>query len=68
MQLVRGNKGLAETLGVTTRTVQTWRNKGLLKPATVVDRGRVIIYNLDEVFRCLKSVPLKWPARRICEM
>lgn len=64
MQLVRGNKGLAETLGVTTRTVQTWRKKGLLASATVVDRSRVIVYNLDEVFKCLKSAPLKWPAQR----
>lgn len=63
MTLIRGNKGLAKTLGVTTRTVQAWRAKGLLKSATVVDRSRVIVYNLDEVFNCLKSAPLKWPAQ-----
>ena len=64
MQLVRGNKGLAEALGVTPCTVQTWRKKGLLVSATVVDRGRVIIYNLDEVLRCLRPVSPKWPAQR----
>ncbi|MBD5183972.1 MAG: DUF3853 family protein [Bacteroidales bacterium] len=62
--LIKGNKALAETLGVHFQTVQQWRSKGLLKDATMVERGRVIIYDLDKVFECLKYRPVSAGRRR----
>lgn len=51
--IVKGNKGLAETLGVHVNTVKSWRKNGVLAPATLADYGRTIIYDLDKVFECL---------------
>ncbi len=60
---VRGNRELAKMLGVHYMTVQSWRNKGILAPATIAEYGRVIIYDLDKVFECLHHKPAK-PGRR----
>lgn len=51
--LITGNKALAERLGVHFQTVQGWRKKGILAPATLSEYGRTIIYDLDRVFECL---------------
>lgn len=52
-ETVRGNKGLAERLGVSPRTVCTWRQKGWLDEAVVSEIGRVIIYDVEEALKCL---------------
>ena len=57
--IVRGNKELAKTLGVHHQTVQGWRNKGLLKNATVAEYGRVILYDLGKVLECLNHKQVK---------
>lgn len=59
-ELIRGNGRLAERLGVTKRTVATWRKKGVLDAGTVSYFGRVIIYDLDKVLECLNH-------RSVCE-
>ena len=50
---IRGNKALAAKLGVSTRTVSTWRERGITDDAVVSHYGRVIIYDLDKVLCCL---------------
>lgn len=54
---VRGNKGLAKLLGVHVNTVWKWRKRGILKPATLVDCGQVIVYDLAIVKQCLDHQP-----------
>lgn len=61
--IIRGNKALAEKLGVTEKTVGNWRRAGVLSPATLSDFGRVIIYDLEKVFECLNHQKVK-PGRR----
>ena len=56
---IRGNRSLAERLGVHFTTVQKWRRQGILAPATISEFGRVIIYDLDKVFECLNHTPVK---------
>lgn len=56
---IRGNRALADKLGVHFNTVQKWRNQGTLKPATLCEYGRVIIYDLDKVYECLNHQPVK---------
>ncbi len=51
--LIRGNKALAATLGVSCRTVSAWREKGVTDEAVVSHYGRIIIYDLDKVLCCL---------------
>lgn len=55
--LIKGNKKLAETLGVHFKTVQEWRKKGVIAAGTVADYGRTIIYDLDKVLECLHNRP-----------
>ena len=50
---IKGNKALAEALGVHANTVLTWRRKGVLQNATLADYGRTIIYDLNKVYECL---------------
>lgn len=60
MNLVRGCKRLAETLGVHEQTVAKWRRLGVIDKGTVAQYGRVIIFDLDKVLACLnyhKSTP-----------
>lgn len=52
---IKGNKALADTLGVSLRTVQQWRRDGILKKATISDFRRTIIYDLDKVLQCLQN-------------
>ncbi len=47
--LIRGNKALAEALGVSLSTVNRWRRQKILIPATVVDYCRTIVYDMDKV-------------------
>ncbi|MBD5585344.1 MAG: helix-turn-helix domain-containing protein [Clostridia bacterium] len=61
--IIRGNKALAEKLGVTEKTIGNWRRAGVLAQATLSDFGRVIIYDLDKVFECLNYKKVK-PGRR----
>ncbi|MBD5401148.1 DUF3853 family protein [bacterium] len=61
--IIKGNKALAQTLGVHHQTVQKWRKKGILRQATIAERGRVIIYDLDKAIACLQNNPAK-PERR----
>lgn len=55
MQLITGNKALSEALGVSRRTIQSWRKEGILAQATVSDIRRIIIYDLDKVLQCLQN-------------
>ncbi len=57
--IIRGNKALAEKLGVTQKTVGNWRRAGVLTQATLSDFGRTIIYDLEKVFECLNHRPVK---------
>lgn len=62
MQIIKGNKALAASLGVSVRTIQQWRSEGLLRNATICDYRRTIIYNLDAVLYAMES----WrPGRRL---
>lgn len=54
---IRGNSALAQKLGVSRETVQEWRKEGVLAPATLVEFRRVIIYDLDLVYECLRNRP-----------
>ena len=56
---VRGNRALADKLGVHFNTVQNWRKNGVLAPAILSEFGRIIIYDLDKVFECLNHTPVK---------
>lgn len=56
---IRGNRALAEKLGVHFTTVQKWRKNGVLSPATVSEFGKVIIYDLEKVYECLNHNPVK---------
>ena len=56
---VRGNKALAEKLGVHSNTVVNWKRNGVLTKAILSEFGRVIIYDLDKVFECLNHTPVK---------
>ncbi len=56
---IRGNQALADNLGVHRKTVENWKKKGLLAPATLVNVGRVTIYDLEEVYKCLHHSPVK---------
>lgn len=57
--IIRGNRKLADELGVHFNTVQKWRSSGILDPATVSEYGRVIIYDLEKVLECLHHKPVK---------
>ena len=61
--IIRGNKKLAEHLGVHHQTVQAWRRKGLLAKATVAEYGRIILYDLNRVLDCLQYPPAR-PGRK----
>lgn len=56
---VKGSRELARKLGVHYMTVQGWRNKGILAPATLAEYGRTIIYDFDKVLECLHHKPVK---------
>lgn len=56
---IRGNRALAEELGVHFNTVQNWRKLGILKAATLCEYGRVIIYDLEKVYECLNHQQVK---------
>ncbi len=56
---IRGNRALAEKLGVHFTTVQKWRSLGILAPATLSEFGRVIIYDLEKVYECLNYHTVK---------
>ena len=51
--MIRGSKALAEKLGVSQVTVWHWRKIGVIMPAIVSEFGRVIIYDLEKVYKCL---------------
>lgn len=61
--IIRGNKALAERLGVSQVTVWNWRKSGVLIPATISEFRRVIFYDLEKVFECLNHKKAK-PGRR----
>ncbi|MBD5223622.1 MAG: DUF3853 family protein [Bacteroidales bacterium] len=63
--IIKGNKGLAEKLGVHFNTVLNWRKSGLLKAATIADYGRVILYDFDLVLECLRHTPVKQGRRAV---
>lgn len=63
--LVKGNKGLAERLGVHPQTIQNWRKRGVLAKATVSDFGRIIFYDFDKVLECLNFKPVTAGRKRI---
>lgn len=56
---IKGNKSLAQAIGVSARTIQSWRLDGILDEATVSDFRRTIIYDLNKVFECLRNNSLK---------
>lgn len=53
MTLIKSNKALAKEIGVSERTITSWRSEGILAPAIVSDFRRTIIYNLEKVYECL---------------
>ena len=61
--IVKGSVELAEILGVSPNTICRWRRQGILTPATLVDFGGVILYDLDKVFECLNPHPIKPPTK-----
>lgn len=63
--LVKGNKELADRLGVHPQTIQNWRKRGVLAKATVSDFGRIILYDLDKVLECLNFKPVTAGRKRI---
>lgn len=63
--IIRGNKALAEKLGVSTVTVWNWKRNGVLMPAILSNFGRVIIYDLEKVFECLNHTPVKRGRRAV---
>lgn len=56
---VRGNKALAEWLGVSEFTVCDWKKKGVLDSAIKSEYGRVIIYDTEKAMECLNHKTLK---------
>lgn len=64
-ETIRGNKALAKRLDVSECTVRSWRRKGILRQATLVDYGRVIIYDLEKVYECLHYSPVKVGRKRL---
>lgn len=62
---VRGNKALAEYLGVSPLTVCEWKGKGILNDAIKAEYGRVIIYDVEKVLASLKHKTLKAGRPRI---
>lgn len=52
--IIRGNKALAKELGVSERTVVSWKSKRILDKGIIAERGRIILYDLDKVLDCLK--------------
>lgn len=52
--IIRGNKALAKELGVSERTVVSWKTKRILDKGIIAQRSRVILYDLDKVLDCLK--------------
>lgn len=61
--IIKGNTNLAATLGVHRKTVDGWRKKGVLDPATIAEYGRTILYDLDLVLQCLHHKKVK-PGRK----
>ena len=59
---IRGSKALAAELRVSQETVRKWRKEGVLRPATLVDFRRVIIYDLEKVYECLNHRSV-WQSR-----
>lgn len=57
--IVRGNKALAERLGVSLATIAKWRQTGLIDNGVAAEYGRVIIYDVDMVLNCLKYRTVK---------
>lgn len=56
---IRGNKALAEYLGVSPLTVCDWKCKGVLNEAIKSEYGRVIIYDVEKVLQALNHRTLK---------
>lgn len=56
---IRGNKCLAEWLGVCEWTVCQWKTQGVLDNAIKSEYGKVIIYDTEKVMECLKHKTLK---------
>ncbi len=56
---IRGNRALAEKLGVHFNTVQNWRKEGILAPAILSEYRKTIIYDLEKVYECLHHTPVK---------
>lgn len=57
--IIKGNTALAMTIGVHRKTIDLWRKKGVLAPATIAEYGRTILYDLDLVFECLHHKKVK---------
>lgn len=57
--IVRGNKGLAEVLGVDPTLICGWKKKGILDPAIKSEYGRVIIYDVIKAMECLNHKKVK---------
>lgn len=56
---IKGNKALAGELGVDEQTVGLWKKKGLLDPAIKGEYGRIVYYDLDKVYECLRHSKVK---------
>lgn len=58
MTRIKGNKALAEEIGISLKTLYNWKREGILEPAVVFHYRRTIVYNLEKVFECLKHRPV----------
>lgn len=56
---IKGNKALAAHLGVHAVTVGTWKRRGILEKAILVEYGRTIVYDVEKVYECLHHRPVK---------
>ena len=58
-RIVKGNKALAEVLGISPVTVCELKKKGVLSPAIKSEYGRVIIYDVEKAMACLNHRRVK---------
>lgn len=51
--IIKGDIALAAELGVSTRTIRTYKKEGILAKAIISNYRRFIAYDLDMVYECL---------------
>ena len=59
VKTIKGNIELADTLGVSLRTIYRWKKSGLLNSSVIIKIGRIIIYDLEKVINNLQQTPVR---------